>query len=65
MNLLDLEGLEQRYLRGWGEELFDYLDAPVIRLGGEEMPPPYNPNLERKIVPQVEDIVWEIKKLVG
>ncbi len=47
-----------------GEELFDYLDAPVVRLGGEEMPPPYNPNLERKIVPQVEDIVREIKKLV-
>ncbi|MDK2896701.1 MAG: acetoin:2,6-dichlorophenolindophenol oxidoreductase subunit beta [Candidatus Atribacteria bacterium] len=47
------------------EELFDYLDAPVVRLGGEEMPPPYNPNLERKIVPQVEDIVREIKKLVG
>jgi len=47
-----------------GEELFDYLDAPVVRLGGEEMPPPYNPNLERKIVPQIEDIVREIKKLM-
>ncbi|MCX6089844.1 MAG: alpha-ketoacid dehydrogenase subunit beta [Candidatus Atribacteria bacterium] len=47
-----------------GEELFDYLDAPVIRIGGLDMPPPYNPNLEKKMVPQVEDIVDGVRKLV-
>lgn len=46
------------------EKAFDYLDAPVMRLGGEEMPPPYNPNLEKKLVPQVEDIVRSVREMV-
>ncbi len=46
------------------EKAFDDLDAPVLRLGGEEMPPPYNPNLERRLVPQVEDIVNIVKQVL-
>ncbi|BER93456.1 alpha-ketoacid dehydrogenase subunit beta [Atrimonas thermophila] len=46
------------------EKAFDYLDAPVERLGGEEMPPPYNPHLERELVPQVEDIVEAVKRML-
>ncbi|RFU64814.1 alpha-ketoacid dehydrogenase subunit beta [Peribacillus glennii] len=42
-------------------EAFDYLDAPVTRLGGKAVPIPYNPNLEKKAVPQVEDIVNAVK----
>lgn len=42
-------------------EAFDYLDAPVTRLGGKAVPIPYNVNLEKKTVPQVEDIVRVIK----
>ena len=38
-------------------EAFDYLDAPIIRLGGAEAPIPYNPELEKASVPQVADIV--------
>jgi pyruvate dehydrogenase E1 component beta subunit len=38
-------------------EAFDYLDAPILRLGGAEAPIPYSPVLERAAVPQVEDIV--------
>ena len=38
-------------------DAFDYLDAPIVRLGGAECPIPYNPELERSVVPQVPDIV--------
>ena len=45
-------------------EAFDYLDAPIMRLGGAESPIPYNPELEKAAVPQVVDIVAGIRKLV-
>jgi pyruvate dehydrogenase E1 component beta subunit len=45
-------------------EAFDYLDAPIMRLGGAESPIPYNPELEKAAVPQVPDIVAGIRKLV-
>ena len=44
---------------------FDYLDAPIVRLGGASAPIPYNPNLERAAVPQVEDIVAAARQIVG
>lgn len=44
---------------------FDYLDAPIRRLAGLDMPIPYNRNLEAHAVPQVEDIVAEARKLVS
>jgi len=43
---------------------FDYLEAPVRRLTGLDIPIPYNRNLERHTVPQVEDIIAEARKLV-
>jgi pyruvate dehydrogenase E1 component beta subunit len=45
-------------------EAFDYLDAPIRRLAGADAPIPYNRELERRSVPQVEDIVREARKLV-
>jgi pyruvate dehydrogenase E1 component beta subunit len=39
------------------EECFDWLDAPVKRVSGKDVPLPYAANLERLAVPQVEDIV--------
>jgi pyruvate/2-oxoglutarate/acetoin dehydrogenase E1 component len=45
-------------------EAFDYLDAPVRRLAGLDIPIPYNRELERRTVPQVEDIVREARALV-
>ena len=45
-------------------EAFDYLDAPIRRLGGAAVPIPYNPVLERAAVPQVEDIVQAVRELV-
>ncbi|TYP56786.1 alpha-ketoacid dehydrogenase subunit beta [Thermosediminibacter litoriperuensis] len=47
-----------------GSEAFDYLDAPVKRLGGLDIPIPYNPNLERHAVPQVENIVEAVRELL-
>jgi len=46
-------------------EAFDYLEAPVRRLAGLDVPIPYNRNLESHAIPQVEDIVVEAQKLVG
>jgi pyruvate dehydrogenase E1 component beta subunit len=42
---------------------FGYLDAPVRRLAGLDVPIPYNRELERRAVPQVEDIVREARSL--
>lgn len=45
-------------------DAFDFLDAPVLRLGGAEAPIPYNPDLERAAVPQSEDIARAARRLV-
>ncbi len=45
-------------------EAFGYLDAPIVRLAGREMPVPYNRNLELHTVPQVEDIYNKARDLV-
>jgi acetoin:2,6-dichlorophenolindophenol oxidoreductase subunit beta len=45
-------------------EAFDYLDAPILRMGGAESPIPYNPNLEKAAVPQVDGIVAGLRALV-
>src|SRR3954447_25158094 len=39
------------------EECFDWLDAPLKRVTGKDVPLPYAANLERLATPQVEDIV--------
>lgn len=48
-----------------GEELFDELDAPVVRLGGLDIPVPYNPDLERALVPRPENIQEAVKKMLN
>ena len=45
-------------------EAFDYLDAPIRRLAGLDIPTPYNRQLEYHAVPQVETIIAEARKLV-
>lgn len=45
-------------------EAFDYLDAPIQRLGGKEVPIPYNPKLEKAAIPQVLDIIEAVKETV-
>jgi acetoin:2,6-dichlorophenolindophenol oxidoreductase subunit beta len=58
---------------GWAGEImavvsssraFDYLDAPMRRLTGKNVPIPYNRVLERAAVPQEEDIEREIRAIL-
>ncbi|HAF48299.1 MAG TPA: alpha-ketoacid dehydrogenase subunit beta [Anaerolineaceae bacterium] len=58
---------------GWAGEVmasvsetpaWDYLDAPMRRLAGKDVPIPYNPKLEAAAVPQVDNIVQEIRAIV-
>ena len=39
------------------EKAFDWLDAPIARVTGKDVPMPYAENLEKLALPQVEDIV--------
>ncbi|CUH94761.1 2-oxoisovalerate dehydrogenase subunit beta [Propionispora sp. 2/2-37] len=45
-------------------EAFDYLDAPIKRLAGKNVPIPYCMELEKSAVPQVEDIVKAVREIV-
>lgn len=44
-------------------DAFDYLDAPILRLGAADAPVPYNPDLERAAVPQVDTIEAAARRL--
>ena len=46
------------------EEAFDCLDAPIRRLASKDVPIPFSRNLERAVLPDVEKIISEVKKLV-
>ncbi|MDE0780636.1 MAG: pyruvate dehydrogenase complex E1 component subunit beta [Alphaproteobacteria bacterium] len=45
------------------EEAFDYLDAPVMRVTGEDVPMPYAANLEKLALPQSERIAEAAKQV--
>jgi 2-oxoisovalerate dehydrogenase E1 component len=47
------------------EEAFDWLDAPVARLGAPDYPMPYNDELERRVIPSMEDIMRSVRVLCG
>ncbi len=44
-------------------EAFFYLDAPVKRVAGKNVPIPYCMELERHAVPQTEDIVAAVREI--
>ena len=46
------------------QEAFDYLDAPVERVAGEEVPIPYSMPLEKLAIPDTQRIVSAVKKLI-
>jgi len=45
-------------------DAFDYLDAPVERITGFDVPMPYAINLEKMALPQRENIYNAVKKVV-
>ena len=46
-------------------EAFDYLDAPIRRVAGEDVPMPYAQNLEFAMIPTVDSIKDAIRKTVN
>lgn len=46
------------------EDVFDLLDKPICRIGALDVPIPFTRNLEEYVLPQVEDIVKAIRKIV-
>jgi pyruvate dehydrogenase E1 component beta subunit len=58
---------------GFGAELaaviqhgaFDYLDAPIERVGSKFAPLPFAPVMEQWVVPQAEDVLEAIRKTVA
>ncbi|HEU4793938.1 MAG TPA: alpha-ketoacid dehydrogenase subunit beta [Nitrolancea sp.] len=46
------------------EHAFDYLDAPIGRVGSAEIPMPYAKNLERLIVPGKDEVVTAVKDVL-
>ena len=45
------------------EEAFDYLDAPVMRVTGKDVPMPYAANLEKLALPSVAEVVAAAKAI--
>lgn len=45
-------------------EAFDYLDAPIKRVAGKNVPIPYCKELEKSAVPQIDDIVKAVREIV-
>jgi pyruvate dehydrogenase E1 component beta subunit len=46
------------------EQAFDYLDAPVARVSGKDVPMPYAANLEKLALPSVADVVGAAKAVL-
>lgn len=44
---------------------FDYLDAPVVRVTGADVPMPYAETLEKHALPQVDDVILAVKKVLN
>jgi pyruvate dehydrogenase E1 component beta subunit len=45
------------------EQAFDYLDAPLVRITGEDIPMPYAVNLEKLALPSSEKVVEALRKV--
>ena len=48
-----------------GEEAFEWLDAPIIRVASIDSPVPFAPQMEDYFLPQVSEIVEAARKLAG
>ena len=43
---------------------FDYLDAPVVRVAGKDVPMPYAANLEKLALPNADEVVAAVKSVL-
>ena len=46
------------------EKAFDWLDAPVLRVTGKDVPMPYAANLEKLALPTVADVIQAAKAVL-
>jgi len=46
------------------EQAFDYADAPIVRVAQDEVPLPYNRELEQAALPQLADIVAAVRQVL-
>ncbi len=46
------------------EEAFDWLDAPVLRVTGKDVPMPYAANLEKLALPSVAEVIAAAKAVL-
>jgi len=44
-------------------ELFDELDAPVLRVATKDLPIPFSPPLEKFVLPKLEDIISAVRQV--
>jgi acetoin:2,6-dichlorophenolindophenol oxidoreductase subunit beta len=47
------------------EHAFDYLDAPVLRVGAKFAPLPFAPVMEEYVVPHAKDVLEAVRRTVG
>ena len=47
------------------EQAFDYLDGPVVRIGGEDVPTPYSGQLEAAVFPSTDQVLEAFHKNFG
>ena len=47
------------------EHAFDFLDAPIVRVCGKNVPMPYSANLENMVIPNEEDLVSAIRQMIA
>jgi pyruvate/2-oxoglutarate/acetoin dehydrogenase E1 component len=47
------------------EEALDYLDAPIVRLAAPDIPAPFTPPLVDHYIPNEEDIIKAVKKIIS
>ena len=45
------------------KEIFDSLDAPIMRVAQEDVPMPYNEQLEKAVLPSVEKLIAAVEKV--
>ncbi|MCU0544465.1 MAG: alpha-ketoacid dehydrogenase subunit beta [Oscillatoriaceae cyanobacterium Prado104] len=58
-------GIGAELVASIGDRFFDELDAPVLRLSSQDIPTPYNGNLERLTIVQPAQIVEAVEKMVA
>ncbi|HLW33307.1 MAG TPA: pyruvate dehydrogenase complex E1 component subunit beta [Aequorivita sp.] len=45
-------------------EIFDYLDAPIVKINTADTPAPYSPGLMKEWLPNNEDVIKAVKKVM-